>query len=83
MKIETPTSWAHKAKLERDSTQIVQDLYSETGLIGDNLHITHQIVINHDQIQECLQTQIHNNPHKNLHKLSLHALDAYALTAHK
>ena len=54
MKIKKLISWANKAKQENDSTLIVQDLYIETDSTstGDNLRTIHQIVIDHDQIQE-------------------------------
>ena len=63
MEIRKPTSWAHKAKHGRDSTLIVQDLCSKIDptSTGDNLPITHQIVIDCDQIKE---SRTHLQEHK-------------------
>ena len=54
MKIRKPISWAHKAKHRKDSALIIQDLCIEidTTSTGDNILIIHQIVIDHDQIQD-------------------------------
>ena len=89
LKIKKCISWGHKVKLEKDLAKMitltVQGQFTETDTTKDSLSLCtlHQIVIDHNQIQECLQTQMHNNPHNNLHKLSLNALDADVLTAHK
>ena len=91
-RIKKLTLWVHKVKPKRDSTHTAQDLHLETGTIGDSLHITHQIVINHNRAQEHKaqiqeykaqiqeHSQIHNKQHK---KPSLDALDADAQTVFK
>ena len=65
---------------------------SETGLIGDNIRITHQTVIDHDQTQEhkaqtkrlLAQTQEHSQMHNKRHnKPPLVVLDADAPTVSK
>ena len=95
LKTKKHTSRDHKVKIGEDfaetTTLIAQGLHLEIYTAEDTLHISHRIVINHDQIQEHkahikghrVHFQEHKQAHNKHHKHSHIALDVDAQIALK